>query len=83
MTKDKDVRDVIREETSRGSRRKTIDTTTKAQQERIHAAMLRAIKERNEADFIAALHDLGYVEDSDVFEKTMKNWRDRFGGGKK
>jgi len=83
MTKDKDVRDVIREETSRGSRRKTIDTTTKAQQERVKNAMLRAIKERNEADFIAALYDLGYLEGSNVFEKTMKNWRDRFGGGKK
>jgi hypothetical protein len=39
--------------------------------------MLRALREGNEADFIAAILDLGHNEGSDEYVRIMKLWRER------
>lgn len=43
---------------------------------------MRAIRENNEAEFIAAILDLGHSEGSDEYVRLMKIWSARPGRGR-
>jgi len=76
MADRKDIEDVMREEGSRGSRRRKVDTATAERRARIRATMLRAIKLRDEALFIEAILDLGHAPGSPEYDEYLKKWRE-------
>ena len=70
---DKDLRDVMREEKSRGKRRIDPD------EERKHQELLRgfrdALQARTEREFVDAIKLLGLGDDPQKREKSLKIWR--------
>jgi hypothetical protein len=75
MSEEKEIGKVMREDRSRGRTRKPLDKTTTDQRARIKASMLKAIREADESEFMAAILELGHVPGSDGYKKLMQNWR--------
>jgi hypothetical protein len=75
--KDPDIQDVMREEKSRGKRR----VDTKALELRQHC--LKALREaltnsKTEREFVEAIRELGYGDDSEKLREALKIWRSSF-----
>jgi hypothetical protein len=77
MSDEKEINNVRHNEIRAASGKPPIDRTSQEQKARIKNAMLRALREGNEADFIAAILDLGHNEGSDEYVRIMKLWRER------
>jgi hypothetical protein len=79
MSDEKEIRNV-RENQIRAARGKPpIDHTSREEKARIRGAVLRAFREDNEAEYIAAILDLGHSEGSDEYVRLMKLWNGRPG----
>ncbi len=76
MADRKDIEDVMREEASRGKRRRKVDITTAEQQARVRTKMLEAIRHRDESLFVEAILDLGHVPGSPEYDEYLKKWRE-------
>jgi len=77
MSDEEDISKIREDEIRAASGKPPIDRTSQEQKARIRNAMLRALREGNEADFIAAILDLGHNEGSDEYVRIMKLWHER------
>lgn len=68
--KDKDLRDVIREERSRGWRR--IDTGQEAKRKRIENETLKAIAEEDFGAYVRMLREAGLKDGTLEYENALK-----------
>lgn len=71
----REISDVVREETSRGSRRRPVDTEARKQRERLRQDYLKVIRDGDEEDFLTVLRALGLQEGSEEFRMHLKTWR--------
>lgn len=71
-TDDQDLRDVIAEEKSRGSRRRKVDTTEQGQRRRIEKAALDALRSGDLHAYVRALHDAGRKDGTPEYAKALQ-----------
>ncbi|MGH7332388.1 MAG: hypothetical protein ACREKS_06490 [Candidatus Rokuibacteriota bacterium] len=69
----RDLRDVLREERSRG--RKPVHTDAEREQNALREGLLELIEGDDEAKFGQALTALGYQSDSERFRHFVEVWR--------
>jgi hypothetical protein len=79
--KNDDLRDVLAEEQSRGSRRRKVDTKEKRRAARLRQDILQAYRNRDETGFKIALLAGGWSEDSPEFAAALKKFRDAVSRG--
>jgi|GEM_PF-1994310 hypothetical protein len=70
MSEDEEIRDVMREERSRGRRPIDIDERKKAR--RLLERIRRAILDGDERALVKILHEAGHEEDSREFQTALK-----------
>jgi DnaJ-domain-containing protein 1 len=70
---DKDLRDVMREEKSRGKRR--VDPKEERKRQELLRAFRDALDARTEREFLEAIKLLGLGDDPQKREKALKIWR--------
>ena len=73
---DPDVRDVMREEKSRGKRR--VDIKALRQREQLLRQFREALKLRTEREFVDAIRELGLADDPEKLREALKIWRSSF-----
>ncbi len=83
MSDEDEIRDVMRDELRAAKGKPPLHSTDAEERARIRAAMLRAIKECNEADFINAILALGHTPGSGEYERMIREWRVHFGASRK
>jgi hypothetical protein len=71
--KDQNVRDVIREERSRGKRR--VDIKELRRREELLNRFREALKLRTEHEFVEAIRELGLADDPEKLREALKIWR--------
>jgi hypothetical protein len=71
------------DEVRAGRGKPPVHSTSAEQRARIRAAMLRAIRECDEAGFLNAIADLGHVPGSVEYRRMMGEWRAHFGSSRK
>ena len=74
--KDPNVRDVMREEKSRGKRR--VDSKALRQRDELLRRFREALKLRTEREFIDAIRELGLADDPEKLREALKIWRSSF-----
>jgi hypothetical protein len=72
-SQDKDLRDVMREEKSRGKRR--VDPEEERKRQELLRAFRNALEARTEREFLDAIKLLGLGDDPSKREKALKIWR--------
>ena len=72
--KREDLRDVIREETSRGRRRVDIEARRKRDQDL--KDMRKLLENPTEREFLKAMRDGGVEDDSPRLEEMLRIWRE-------
>jgi len=82
ISDDQDIRDVMHDEFRAARGKPPVHTTSDDQRKRIKQAMLIAIQECNEADYINCVLDLGHKPGSVEYERMMTLWN-QWRGGKK
>ena len=82
VSDDQDIQDVMQDEMRAARGRPPIHSTDAEQRRRMRAAMLKAINECNEADFIGCVLGLGHTSESDEYQRMMRLWTQRTGGKK-
>jgi hypothetical protein len=75
-SKEQDLRDVLAEETSRGSRRKKVDREERRKQARLRMDIIQACKEKDEKRFRLVLIESGWNEDSPAFAEALRKFRE-------
>lgn len=70
---DKDLRDVMREEKSRGKRR--VDPDEERKRQELLRAFRNALEARTEREFLEAIKLLGLDDDPQKRENVLKIWR--------
>ena len=70
---DKDLRDVMREEKSRGKRR--VDPEEERKSQEVLRASRNALEARTEREFLDAIKLLGLDDDPQKRENALKIWR--------
>ncbi len=74
--KSSDIQDVMREEKSRGKRR--VDTKA-IQLTQARLKLLReALNSETEREFVEAIRELGFADDSEELSEALKIWRASF-----
>ena len=74
--RDPNVRDVMREEKSRGKRR--VDSKALRQRDELLRRFREALKLRAEREFVEAIRELGLADDSEKLREALKIWRSSF-----
>ena len=69
---DKDLRDVMREETSRGTKRRPVDTWEEKKKRRLEKEALRAIQSGDLHAFVRMLHEAGVKDGTPAFANALK-----------
>jgi len=72
-----DIRDVIREEKSRGKRR--VDTKAlELTRHRLKVLREALMNSRTEREFVEAIRELGFGDDPEKLREALKIWRSSF-----
>ena len=74
-SEDQDLRDVMAQEKSRGTRRRRIDPEEQRRQQELLRGFRDALHARTEGEFLKALTPLGLADDPVKREKALKIWR--------
>ena len=74
--KEQDLKDVLAEETNRGTRRRRLDTQEKKKRQRLRFDILDAYKQSDEQAFRRALLEAGWDEASSAFADALVKFRD-------
>ncbi len=74
MLEDEDIRDVMKEEQSRG--RRTVDTATQRKNKRLREDILKVILSGDERDLVKILHEAGLKEGSAEFQNALNVFRE-------
>ena len=76
VPQDPDIRDVMREEKSRGKRR--VDMKALRQREELLNGFREALKLGTERKFLEAIRELGLADDPEKLREALKIWRSSF-----
>ena len=76
VPQDPDIRDVMREEKSRGKRR--VDMKALRQREELLKGFREALKLKTEREFLEAIRELGLADDPEKLREALKIWRSSF-----
>jgi hypothetical protein len=69
---DQDLRDVMAEEKSRGTRRRVLDTAEKRKKQRLKGDVLRALKIGDLHAYVRMLHEAGMKDGSPEYANALK-----------
>jgi hypothetical protein len=69
---DRDLQDVMAEEKSRGTRRRTVDTAERKKQLRLERDALRAIRSGDLHAYVRMLHEAGMKDGSPEYANALK-----------
>ena len=75
--KTKEIKDVMKEETSRGDRRKRVDTEARNERAKLRRAYSKLLDHESTADFLRAIRSLGIREGSSEFLLAMEAWDEK------
>jgi hypothetical protein len=76
VPQDPDIRDVMREEKSRGKRR--LDMKALRRREELLKRFREALKLRTEREFLETIRELGLADDPEKLREALKIWRSSF-----
>lgn len=79
MEEDRDIQDVMAEETSRGRKQPKKLMTVERRRRILHAAAKLADSNCTKEEFMEAIRELGYGERSKEFDACVKLWNSRRG----
>jgi hypothetical protein len=79
MTEEDEIQSIIREEKSRGVRRKRVDTEERKKRQRTKADLARALASADERAFMKIMREIGLKDDSPEFLKALKTFREHVG----
>ena len=71
-TEDEELRDLIAEEKSRGTKRRRLDITARKKQAQLEKYALAAIKAGDLNAYVRMLHEAGMKEDSPEFANALR-----------
>jgi hypothetical protein len=71
-SEDRDLRDVMQEEQSRGSRRRRVDTAEKKKQQRLQDDVLRTLKSGDRHAYVRALREAQIVDGTPGYVRALK-----------
>jgi hypothetical protein len=76
---DDEIQSIIREEKSRGVRRRRVDTEERKKTQRTKTDLARVLASGDERAFMKILRESGLKDDSPEFSKALKAFRDHVG----
>jgi len=79
MAEEDEIQSIIREEKSRGVRRKRVDTEERKKTQKTKANLARVLASGDEREFMKLMREIGLKDDSPEFLKALKAFRDHVG----
>ena len=79
MSEEDEIQSIIREEKSRGVRRKRVDTEERKKTQKTKSDLARALALGDERTFTKIMREIGLKDDSPEFLKALKVFRDHVG----
>jgi hypothetical protein len=79
MAEEDEIQSIIREEKSRGVRRKRVDTEERKKTQKTKANLARVLAAGDEREFMKLMREIGLKDDSPEFSKALKAFRDHVG----
>ena len=79
MPEEDEIKSIIKEETSRGIRRRRIDTEERKKTQKTKADITRVLASGDEREFMQIMREIGLKDDSPEFLKALKAFRDHRG----
>lgn len=79
MAEEDEIQSIIREEKSRGVRRKRVDTEERKKTQATKANLARVLASGDEREFMKLMREIGLNDDSPEFLKALKAFRDHVG----
>jgi hypothetical protein len=79
MAEEDEIQSIIREEKSRGVRRKRVDTEERKKTQATKANLARVLASGDERGFMKLMREIGLNDDSPEFLKALKVFRDHVG----
>jgi hypothetical protein len=79
MAEEDEIQSIIREEKSRGVRRKRVDTEERKKTQKTKANLARVLASGDEREFMKLMREIGLKDDSPEFLKALKVFRDHVG----
>jgi hypothetical protein len=76
---DEEIQSIMKEEKSRGIRRKRVDTEERAKIKKTKADLARALASGDERAFMKIIHEIGLKDDSPDFLKALQAFRAHVG----
>jgi hypothetical protein len=77
LSDEKEIREVMHDDLRAAKGKPPIYTTTAEQRARVRAAMLAAIQNDDEGDYINCVLDLGHEQGSAEYKRMMRVWTQR------
>ena len=79
MPDDDEIQSIMKEEKSRGSRRKRVDTEERRKNQKTKADLARVLASGDERAFMKIMREIGLKDDSREFLKALKTFREHAG----
>ena len=80
MAEDQEIREVIAEETSRGSSRKKVDAAAREKRRKTKLDLAKVLASGDERAFLEIMRALGVKDGSPEFARALKAFREQRGG---
>jgi hypothetical protein len=79
MSEEDEIQSVIREEKSRGVRRKRVDTEERKKTQKTKTDLAKVLASGDERAFMKIMREIGLKDDSPEFLKALKTFREHAG----
>lgn len=79
MPDDDEIQSIMKEEKSRGSRRKRVDTEERRKNQKTKADLARVLASGDERAFMKIMREIRLKDDSREFLKALKTFREHAG----
>lgn len=79
MADEDEIQSIMREEKSRGVRRKRVDTEERKKIQKTKTSLARVLDSGDEREFMKLMREIGLKDDSPEFLKALKAFRDHVG----
>lgn len=79
MSEEDEIQSIIREEKSRGVRRKRIDTEERKKTQKTKIDLAKVLASGDERAFMKIMREIGLKDDSPEFLKALKTFREHVG----
>ena len=79
MPEEDEIQSIMREEKSRGVRRKRVDTDERKKSQKTRADLARVLASGDERAFMKIMREIGLKDDSPEFLKALRTFREHVG----